>query len=60
MPDLDLPKGSCCECKHNKCNREREGSLGRFVFAVGLFIGIVYFNHYILPGWLKGGDHAPA
>ncbi len=36
---------SCCECQHNKCNRDRESRFVDVLFWVCLF-GVAYYLDY--------------
>ncbi len=58
MPDLILSKGSCCECKYNKCNREREDSpLSGVLFFLALYGAVYLFGRYVLPKLEKGSGY---
>lgn len=56
-PEVILQRGTCCECKYNKCNRDRESRLPDLLFWIALMGAIYLYGCYIVPG-LGGNDHA--
>ncbi len=55
MPEIDI-KPTCCECQHNKCNKEKDSKLADLLFWITLFGAIYLYGRYILRG-LEGNGH---